>query len=264
MGDPVTAAIIAGAVALVGTGWRAWTWYKDREQARAAATAALNAANVVSNAVSYEVDALIIKVEIRNRNGDSLTERRIHGLRVRPGSTVTALHGDFSTSGKFDPTEPPTLVRSSRDDVSFDGTLIDEQHFQYQMSIHGGVSHDDSPFDFTYRICAIGGYLLDKLTIKAKWGGDPLPFEFFNEIINIPAKRLEVVITFPADSNVRPFGFVTVGESAQVARDERKTVENAFSFANGTAKLLLDSPKIGHRYMVCWDGSPPTTPKRAV
>lgn len=258
MADAVVAAIITGSVALVGSisalGWKVWSWRKEREQLEIEAEQDVETATA-STDYPYTVDTVVVKVAILNENGDSVTDSKVIGLRVREGTTINSLPGDFTTTGEFNRSEPPTLLETSRDAVTFDGDLVSAQKYVYRLKVVGGLADDDAPLDYCYRVSAKGGYLLKQDAIKARYATDPLPCDFFHHTVTVPVKRLEISVKFPSSVELRTFPLVTYGDSPRVPKDERRRVDAAFSSTSTAATLSVDDPKPGYRYLICWDGS---------
>jgi hypothetical protein len=253
--DPITAALIAAGAALVGTGLKGWTWYKDRASARATEKAVDSAVAVSATKAPFEIDAVLVSVAVTNNAGDIVTKQRVRGLNVRRGSRVRTLPSDCRTTGTFVKDKPPLLLSASRDDISFEATFRDEHQYECELRIHGELADDDPPFNYEYTFEASAGALVDHSEIKSRWGQDPLPFEFIHEIVSVPIKLLEMKVTFPMGVTLQPFPFVTYGDSPTGPREELRRVKAGFTVSQGTAMLSLNEPKVGLRYMICWDGN---------
>lgn len=260
MSDTVIVAIITGAVALVSAlsalGWKIYTWHLERRDS--SVEKAFGRASTATR-YTHTVDTIVVRTEILNAEGDSITDVRVNGVRVSHGITLNTIPMELLTTGTFSTETPPVLLEVSRTDVCFEAAMTTAQRYTCELKVYGGLQENDTPFDYAYRFSAKSGYLLTKEGIKERYGTETLPYEFLEETIAVPVKHIRIAIEFPKQYVLKSFPMVTIGDSPEIASDERRRLDAAFKVAGNGAALNLNAPKPGLRYLVCWDGTPSTS-----
>jgi hypothetical protein len=230
--------------------------HKERSEssARQNATAAL----VTGSAeYRYRADVKVASARIINANGDVVFEYQVMRMTAPHGILVTSIDAAYTTSGNFDPVTPVQLSYSSRQDMELRSALPTPQKCEYSLMLSGGPTHDDEPCTFALKHNVSRCFSLEAAVIKERYKADRLRYEYHREVVKFPLNRLRIVVSFPQDFPRQTFANVTFGESEDVAVVERRRIENRLTQTSTFATLEVDDPKVGHSYMICWDGREP-------
>lgn len=252
----IAALIMAGTTVFGALCYLLVEMHKERRESsvRQNATASL----VTGSAeYRYRADVKIAFARIINADGDVVFEYQVMRMTVPHGILVTSIDAAYTTSGHFDPATPVQLLYSSRQEMELRSTLPTPQKCEYSLMLSGGLTHDDEPCTFALKHTVYRCFSLDAAVIKERYKADSLRYEYHREVVKFPLNQLRIVVSFPQDLPRQTFANVTFGESEDVAVVERRRIENRLTQTATFATLDVDNPKVGHSYMICWDGREP-------
>jgi hypothetical protein len=143
------------------------------------------------------------------------------------------------------------LAAQSRADTTFDGYFATEREFRFRVSFSNALTTTDEPCGFAIRWQEEEALLVTAKSIQERYGRG---YEILSYMVSMPVKVLHLSVQWPVEGDHRAFPSVTYGPTETVVTAEQRRLIAGFMQSDLTARLTIESPQIGLRYMIAWRG----------
>ncbi|HZG51822.1 MAG TPA: hypothetical protein VEZ40_06775 [Pyrinomonadaceae bacterium] len=124
----------------------------------------------------------------------------------------------------------------------------------FTIDIPGALKAEDGPLSYSYEIRAYAGFYMTREEVDQAF--PTFKREYISFEVVAPIDKLELEIKFPEKYPVTVLSYgVFMGPvmaDGLMSDDELRRIEPGFTRNQSVARLEIDNPRVGHRYLIYW------------